>query len=171
MCVVVVITLVVRTSGFEVALNRRAEFDAEFRAHGIAGIVTGLLGGTACAAAPGTTKLMADMGSKSSLASFVVAAVVLLFLVAGVDLTAYFAMPLLGGLLFVVGWALTSSAVLPPIRQKSWTDLAIIVLIVAVAMRAGFFSALVTGFAVSCLMFAVSYSRIGVIRRHLTRAS
>ena len=119
MSIVVIITLVVRTSSFEATLNTRADFDAELRGHGLANIITTVLGGAACAAAPGTTRLMVDLGSRTALSSYVVATVAIAIIVAGVDLTTYFPLPLLGGLLLVVDWTLFAGAVVPTIRQRS----------------------------------------------------
>ncbi|RTL69960.1 MAG: cyclic nucleotide-binding domain-containing protein [Hyphomicrobiales bacterium] len=171
MAVVIVVTLVVRTSGFEVSLNRRADYDREFAAHGIASIATSLFGGAACAAAPGTTRLMADLGSTTPVSALVVTGIVLLILLAGIDLTTYFALPLLGGLLMVVGWTLTVQAIAPPLKQRAWSDLVVVCAIVVVAMTVGFAAATAIGFAFSCIMFALNYGRIGVVRRHLTRTS
>lgn len=171
MAVVIVVTLVVRTSGFEVSLNRRANYDTEFAAHGIAGIATSLFGGAACAAAPGTTRLMSDLGSTTRVSALVVTGIVLLILLAGIDLTTYFALPLLGGLLMVVGWTLTAQAIAPPLKQRAWSDLVVVCAIVVVAMTVGFAAATAVGFAFSCIMFALNYGRIGVVRRHLTRTS
>jgi len=171
LAIVGVVTLVVRTTGFELALHRRARFDEEFRSHGLANLVAGLCGGTACSAATGTTKLMSDLGSRMPIAALVTSAIALLVLVADVNLTAYFPSPLLAGLLMIVGTGLVMAAVQAPIRQRSWAELVVILLIVGVTLRAGFVSAIVVGFAVSCFLFALSYSRIGVVRRHLTRAT
>ena len=171
LAIVGVVTLVVRTTSFELALNRRARFDDEFRSHGLANLVAGLFGGTSCAAATGTTKLMSDLGSKTPIAAIVTSIVALLILISDINLTAYFPSPLLAGLLMIVGAGLVMVAVQAPIRQRSWAELAVILLIVGVTLRAGFVSAIVVGFAVSCFLFALSYSRIGVVRRHLTRAT
>jgi SulP family sulfate permease len=171
LCIVVVVTMVVRTSGFELGLKRRADFDAEFRGHGLANVIIALCGGTASAAAPGTTKLISDLGSVTRYSVLVVPVVVGLILLAGINLTTYVPLPILAGLLIIVGWSIAYAALAPPVRQRSWTELVVILLIVAVAMRVGFVSAILVGFAVSCFLFALSYSRIGVIRRHMTRAT
>src|SRR5262249_2192955 len=50
-----------------------------------------------------------------------------------------------------------------------WTDWALAAAIMLVIVNFGYLMGVVLGVVGACLMFALSYSRIGVIRRHLTR--
>lgn len=171
LAIVMIVTLVVRTSGLEVALGRRADFNTECRAHGIANMVAGLAGGTASAAASGTSRLVYDLGSRSVVSSLVVSLCIAAILVANFDIAHFLPEPLLAALLLIVGWGLMANALSAPVAQRRWAEVSVIVLIVVIALQFGFPSAVVAGFAVSCLMFAVSYSRVGIVRRHMTRAT
>jgi len=53
--------------------------------------------------------------------------------------------------------------------QSSWADWALAGGIMLVIVNFGYLMGVVLGVIGACLMFALSYSRIGVIRRHLTR--
>jgi len=166
---VLIVSLVVRTSAFEAAFNRTADFNSEFKAHGLAALVAGILGGTMAAAAQGSIRLLHELGARTVLPSYIVAGVIAVLLLFGVDLTAFFPLPLLSGLLLLVGWSILRSALEQPLRQRAWSELAVIGLIVIVSLKAGFFAAVVVGFAVSSLLFVVKYSQVDVIRRQVTR--
>jgi SulP family sulfate permease len=166
---VLIVSLVVRTSSFEMAFNRTADFNSEFKAHGAAALVAGIIGGTMAAAAQGSIRLLHELGARTVLPSYIVAIVILVLLLTGVDLTAVFPLPLLSGLLLLVGWSILRSALEQPLRQRAWSELVVIGLILLVSLKAGFFAAVVVGFAVSSLLFVVKYSQVDVIRRQLTR--
>ena len=53
--------------------------------------------------------------------------------------------------------------------QSSWMEWALTGVMTLVIINFGYFMGVVVGVIGACLMFALSYSRIGVVRRHLTR--
>lgn len=168
---VLIVSLAVRTAAFEDAFNRTANFDTEFKSHGLAAIVTGMTGGTMAAAAQGSVRLLHEFGARSAVPSMTAAGVIALVLMTGIDLTAIFPLPLLSGLLLIIGWGIVIAALGPPLKQKAWGELGVIVLIVAVSLNVGFFAAVVVGFGVSSALFVLKYSQVPIIRRQMTRCT
>ncbi len=58
-----------------------------------------------------------------------------------------------------------------PLSQGAWVDLGLAVAIMLISIQYGYLTGVVAGIVMSCLLFAYSYGRIGVIRRKVTRAS
>jgi SulP family sulfate permease len=75
---------------------------------------------------------------------------------------------ILGGMLAYLGAVIIFELWEAP-AQSSWTEWALTGVMTLVIINFGYFMGVVVGVIGACLMFALSYSRIGVIRRHLTR--
>jgi SulP family sulfate permease len=54
--------------------------------------------------------------------------------------------------------------------HRAWTDFGLALVIMAAIVVQGYLAGIMFGVVAACLMFAVSYGRISVIRRHLTRS-
>lgn len=167
--IVTLISLAVRSSAFEVMLARPADFDQECRAQGYASLATAFTGGMQCAAATGATKLLNDLGARTRVSTLAIGVVLALVPITGINLPHLIPVPVLAGLLLIIGYGLVIDGLMRPIGQRAWTDVALILAITAICLRYGFFTAVLAGFVASCLVFAINYSRIGVVRRHMTR--
>ncbi|RMF03572.1 MAG: STAS domain-containing protein [Alphaproteobacteria bacterium] len=93
-----------------------------------------------------------------------------LILLIGADVSTLVPLPILGGLLAYLGVIILKEALFQSPAQRSLTDLLLAGAIMAVIIYSGYLLGVVLGVVGACLLFALSYSRIGVIRRHLTRA-
>jgi SulP family sulfate permease len=99
-------------------------------------------------------------------ASLVIAAIVL----TGIDLPGLVPKPILAGLLIFLGLVVLTEVLLRSPAHRAWTDYGLALLIAGAIVVEGYLAGVMLGFIGACLMFAVNYSRITVIRRHLTRA-
>ncbi len=96
--------------------------------------------------------------------------VVVLIVVTGIDLPGYVPKPILAGLLMYLGLVVLAEVLLRSPAHRAWTDFGLALAIMVAIVVLGYLAGIVFGVVAACLMFAFSYSRIAVIRRHLTRA-
>jgi MFS superfamily sulfate permease-like transporter len=171
-CVVVgIISLVVKISSVETDRSAAADIDQEFRANGAANLIAAPLGAMAGSVLVTTSKAFMDAGARTQLSGVAAASCIGLVVLAGVDLPSFLPTPVIAGFLLVMGYTMLTDALKGAIRQKSWTELILALAIAMICLRFGFIIGVLAGFICSCLIFALSYGRIGVVRRHLTRAS
>jgi SulP family sulfate permease len=167
---VTVLALLLDVTGLEVARGRTADLDHEFRTNGAANILAAPLGGLMGNLSMNGSRLLDETGGGGRLSGVVASLVVVLVVLTGVDLPALIPAPILAGLLMYLGLVVLSSVLLNSPAHRAWTDLGLALLIMLAIVRYGYLTGVVLGFIAACLMFAFSYSRVAVIRRHLTRA-
>lgn len=166
---VTVIALMLDVTGLEVARTASADFDHEFRSNGIAGMLSAPLGGIMGNLSLNGSRLLDETGGfervSGVIASLVAAAVAL----ANIDLPGYVPAPILAGLLMYLGLVVLNDVLLRSPAQQAWTDFGLAIAIMAAIVSLGYLAGVVFGFIAACLTFAFNYSRVAVIRRHLTR--
>lgn len=167
---VTVLALVLDISSLEVARSKVADLDAEFRSNGGANIVAAPLGGFIGNLSLNASRMLEESGGKSRLSGLYAALVVALVVIARVDLAALVPTPVLGGLLIYMGFLVLREALLRSPAQRSILELALAIAIMVAIVQFGYLTGVVMGFVGASLVFAFNYGRIGVIRRHVTRA-
>lgn len=171
-CVTVgIISLIVKVSSIETSRSTAADFDQEFRANGGASIVAAPLGALAGSVLVGSSKTFLDAGARTRLSGVAAAAVLALVVLAGVDLPGFVPKPILAGLLLLLGYTMLRDALQAALNQNSRLEFMLALGIAGVCLQFGYVTGVLAGFVCACLLFAFSYSRVGVVRRHLTRAS
>lgn len=165
------LSIIVKVASLETRRGEIADLDHELRVTGIACLACGPVGGFPGMLGSGGSELFIDSGARTRLAAAIATLAVVAAMVLRIDLAGLVATPLLGGILMRSGFSLSSDAILRIIRQRSVIEIALTVMITLICVRFGYDAGIVVGFVAACLMFAFSYGRIGVIRRHVTRAS
>jgi sulfate permease, SulP family len=168
-CGVTAISMLLDVSSLEVARQKSVDLDKEFRTNGLANILASLLGGVAGNLSLNNSILLKEAGAVTRLSGVCVAVSCLLVLLAGADIGSVVPKAVLGGMLVYLGAMILVEALVHTPAQRSNTDLALAVAIMLVICYFGYLVGVVLGVIGACLLFALSYSRIGVIRRHLTR--
>ena len=168
-CGVTAISMLLDVSSLEVARQKSADLDKEFRNNGLANILASLLGGVAGNLSLNNSLLLNEAGAVTRLSGVCVATTVSIVLFAGADIGSVVPKAILGGMLAYLGVMILVEALVRSPAQRSATDLALAIGIMIVICYFGYLLGVVLGVIGSCLMFALMYSRIGVIRRHLTR--
>ena len=167
-CGVMAIALLLDVSSLEVARQKSADLDKEFRTNGIANLLASVVGGFAGSLSMNGCLLLDESGATTRWAGTFVGIVCAIILFSGVDIGSVVPKAILGGMLAYLGAVIIAELVASP-AQRSWTDGGLAVTMMLVIVNFGYFMGVVLGVIGACLMFALSYSRIGVIRRHLTR--
>jgi SulP family sulfate permease len=86
------------------------------------------------------------------------------------DLPGIVPIPLVGGLVFYLGYSFIADALWRPYSQRAWVDVALTVGITIVCLQYGYLVGVLAGLVCACMLFAISYARLGAIRRRATRA-
>ncbi len=161
--------LLLDITSLEVQRRASADMDAEFRSNGAANLAVVVIGGLSVGPALNPSRLIDVLGGKGRIAGLAGGAFVALVVVSGVDLASLVPRPVLGGILVFLGLGVLGEAFKSPGR-RSWLEFALVLAITGGIVRLGYLTGLVLGVVGACLLFAASYSRIGVVRRHVTRA-
>ncbi len=167
--VVALISLVTKVSSIETARQASADLDRELRGHGIAALAAVPLGGVAGSLQVGTSRLLEHLGGgrMSGVACAMTMGVVGM---ADFDLPGLIPIPLVAGLVFYLAYGFIVDALWRPYQQRAWFDLALAIVIAIVCLQYGYLIGVLAGLVCACMIFTVSYARLGAVRRHATRA-
>ncbi|MGE0768188.1 MAG: SulP family inorganic anion transporter [Hyphomicrobiaceae bacterium] len=161
--------LLLDASSLEVQRRTQADLDTEFHVNGAANLGVVALGGFCVGIALNPSRLTDLLGGIGRVASIAAGVFVGLLLVSGIDFASFVPRPALGGILIFLGVAFALEALKVPGRS-SRAEFALTLLIMAAIVGFGYLTGIILGIVSACLLFAARYSRIGVIRRHVTRA-
>ncbi len=167
-CAIMAIALLLDVSSLEVARQKAADLDKEFRTNGIANLLASVVGGFAGSLSMNGCLLLDESGATTRWAGAIVGIACALILFSGADIGSIVPKAILGGMLAYLGVMILAELGASP-AQRSWTDASLALAMMLVIVNFGYFMGVVLGVVGACLMFALSYSRIGVVRRHLTR--
>jgi SulP family sulfate permease len=167
---VTIVALLLDVSGLEVTRLKTADLDWEFRTNGAANILSVPLGGVMGKLSVNGSRLIDETGGTWRLSGVAAALIVALVAMLGIDLARLVPAAVLGGVLIYIGASVLAETLLYSPARRAWSDFGLALLIMLAIVRYGYLAGVILGFIGACLMFALSYSRISVIRRHLTRA-
>jgi sulfate permease, SulP family len=162
------ISMLLDVSSLEVARQKSADLDKELRTNGIANIVAGVLGGMGGNLSLNGAIMLEESGAVTKWGGVFVALTCVVVLFAGADIGTYVPKAILGGMLAYLGAMILVEVWQSPV-QSSWVDWTFGIAIMLVICNFGYLQGVALGVVVACFMFALSYARIGVVRRHLTR--
>lgn len=168
---VAVLSLVTKVTSIETTRSTAADLDCEFRAHGLGSLITAPLGGVAGAVQVGTSKLLKDAGGASRLSGVFAALVLLGILITNINIVGFVPLPIVVGLSLFLAYGFVGDALRRPLKMKAWLDVALIVAIAFVCARFGYMIGVAAGFLCACLLFAIAYGRVDVVKRRLSRTS
>ena len=167
--IVALISLLTKVASFEVARKTSADLNREFRAQGLGSLLAAPFGGLTAGLQNGASRLLEYTGGTrmSGVATSLILGAVA---VANLDLPGLIPIPIAAGLVFYLGYTFTADALWRPYVQRAWLDMLLAIGIAIVCIRYGYHVGVLGGIVGACIRFAVSYARIGAVRRHVTRA-
>ncbi len=161
-------TVLLSASGVELATEQEIDLDRELRATGVANVVAGFFGGVVGYLSLAESSMNYKAGSNSRLSGLVAASISALVLVVGADAILYFPRPVLGGLIAYLGFHFLINTLYEGwFRLRRLEYFVIVVILLVVALR-GFLLGVAVGLGVSFVLFALSYSRIEVVRNAIS---
>src|ERR1700684_4310186 len=161
---VTISTLLLNTTGIEIATRPEADIDGDLKVLGIANVLTAALGGYVSCTSFSRSILVRTAGATSRLSGLTVAAISAAVLVADPAFVGYVPKYILAGLLFYLGsdlvyqWLLHSSRRLLPIEYLSLLAIAVLII------YSGFIAGVLIGIVIGCATFALSASRVNAIK-------
>jgi sulfate permease, SulP family len=166
---VALISLVTKVSSIETARQASADLNCELRGHGIASLIAVPLGGISGSLQVGTSALLQHLGGArmSGVACAVAMGIVAM---ANFDLPGLIPIPLVAGLVFYLAYNFVLDALRRPYQQRAWFDLGLTIIITIVCLQYGYLIGVLAGLVCACMIFTMSYARLGAVRRHATRA-
>ena len=168
--IVALISLVTKVSSLEVARQGSANLDRELRAHGLASLIAAPFGGLTSSLQVGTSRLLEQAGGATRMSGVFCALILGLVGIANFNLPGLIPIPVVAGVVFYLGYAFIVDALKRPFAQRAWLDLALALAMMIVCVQYGYLTGVLVGLVCGCVIFAVSYARFGVVRRHVTRA-
>jgi SulP family sulfate permease len=164
---VAVITLLLGSSGLEVMGRSDISFDRELREHGWLNLGAALLGGYLSIVSVGRSAVLLETGARTRVAGQVAGAVCLLAMVAAPLLLGWLPKAVLAAFLLYLGVSLLYEWVVRSRERLGLADWSLVIIILATTATIGFTLAVLAGILASCLNFALSYSRLGVVQHDL----
>ncbi len=168
--VVSALSLLLYSSGLELAVNRDIDLNTELKASGIANALCIPAGGIAGFNILSDSLIGFRMGAASRATGLVAAGICAMTLVAGAALVSYFPIAVLAGLVLHLGFGFLIEWLYDARRTLPRHEYLLLVLIFTVVVTAGFLTAVVVGLIAAVLHFAATYSRINIVRHAVSGA-
>ena len=161
---VTIITLLLNTTGIEIATRTEANIERDLKVLGLANIAAAALGGYVSCTSLSRSMLVRMAGATSRISGLTVAAISAAVLVADPGFLGYVPKYVLAGLLFYLGgglvyqWIIRSSRQLLPLEYLSLIAIALLI------VNVGFIAGVLIGVVIGCATFALSASRVNAIK-------
>ncbi len=161
---VTAITMLLNTTGIELATRREAELGRELKTLGAANAVAGLIGGYVSCISLSRTTLVYAAGGRSPICGLTVAAASVLMLAVDPSFIAYIPKFVLAGLLLYLGASLMYEWLVDAARRISLLEYTSLLAIALLIVQFGFIAGVLIGVTIGCATFAVSASRVNAIK-------
>lgn len=165
---VVVITILLNSTGIELFAEEDADLNRELSAAGMANIASGLFGGMIGYQSISRSLLNFKAGGKRRMAGAVAACFCVLFFLGASPILTAIPKLVLGGLLLYLGLGLLREWVVEGYSKLSRVDYILVVSILLVIAFAGFLYGVGFGLGISMVLFVLSYSKIDTIKHAIT---
>jgi SulP family sulfate permease len=161
---VTTLTVLINATGLEVETRTDANLDRELVLQGSANIIAPLLGGFLGYLSMNRSMMNFKLGGTNRVSGVAFAVVAIGLAWGGIGVVGYLPRPLLGGLLLYFGFVLLRKWAIASRRQLPLAEYLTLLLILAVTVLFGFGYGLLLGMLAGCVMFAVTYSKVRVIK-------
>ncbi len=161
---VTIITLVLNTSGIEIATRTEANIERDLKVLGLANIATAALGGYVSCTSFSRSMLVRMAGATSRISGLTVAAISAAVLVADPGFLGYVPKYVLAGLLFYLGGGLVYQWIIRSSRQLLRLEYLSLIAIALLIINVGFIAGVLIGVVIGCATFALSASRVNAIK-------
>jgi SulP family sulfate permease len=161
---VTTISVLLNTTGIEIATKREASVDRELKAVGLANLASAALGGYVSCLTLSRTTLNRDAGAAGRISGLTLAALSAMMLVINPAFLGYVPKFALGGLLFFTGGRLIVRWLISSARKLLALEYLSLLFIAVMIINFGFVAGMAIGIVVGCATFAFSASRVSVIK-------
>ncbi len=161
---VTIITLVLNTTGIEIATRTEANIERDLKVLGFANIATAALGGYVSCTSLSRSMLVRMAGATSRISGLTVAAISAAVLVVDPGFLGYVPKYVLAGLLFYLGGGLVYQWIIRSSRQLLRLEYLSLIAIALLIINMGFIAGVLIGVVIGCATFALSASRVNAIK-------
>jgi sulfate permease, SulP family len=161
---VTAISMLLNTAGIELATRREADLERDLNSLGLANLVSAALGGYVSCISLSRTTLNYAAGARGRLSGLTVAAISAVVLFVNPGFVGYVPKFVLGGLLFYLGLDLMFRWLIESARRLSRLEYLSLVAIALIIVQLGFIAGVLIGIVIGCATFALSASRVNVIK-------
>ncbi|MGA7610161.1 MAG: SulP family inorganic anion transporter, partial [Xanthobacteraceae bacterium] len=161
---VTAISMLLNTAGIELATRREADLERDLNSLGIANLVSAALGGYVSCVSLSRTTINYAAGARGRLSGLTVAAISAIVLFANPGFVGYVPKFVLGGLLLYLGLDLMFRWLIESARRLSRLEYLSLVAIALIIVQLGFIAGVLIGIVIGCATFALSASRVNVIK-------
>jgi SulP family sulfate permease len=165
---IVMLSILLNSTGLELATGRDIDLNEELRADGLGNLVNGVCGGMVGYLSINRCLLNQRAGANSRVAGMIAGAFCGCVLFFGSSFLARIPRPLLGGLLLQMGTNLLVRWLYKSWRQLPRFDYLLVVIILAIMISVGFIAGVGSGILIACLLFIVSYGQTSSIKYELS---
>jgi len=166
--IISMICLLLNTSGIELTIRRDISLNSELRAAGLGNLATGLFSVFVGYQAISYSAIGYRMGSLSRLSGLSMALLYSFVLVLGAPFLSYFPIPVIGGLLLLLGLGFLAEWLFDAWFRLSIAEYSIIILILVAMNVVGVLAGVAIGLVFAVLIFVVNYSRVRVVKHTLS---
>jgi sulfate permease, SulP family len=165
---IVMLSILLNSTGLELATGRDIDLNNELRADGAANVINGACGGLVGYLSINRCLLNQRAGANSPLAGIIAGVFCGIVLMLGSSFLAHIPKPLLGGLLLQMGTNLLFRWVYSSWVQLPRFDYILVLIILLIMVSAGFIAGVGSGILIACVLFIVSYGRTSSIKYELS---
>lgn len=165
------VSLLLNTSGLELATGRDVNLDRELQVAGLGNLAAGLTGGIVSYHQLTTSAMNDRLGASSRLGGLFAAALCGLVLLFGTAILSLFPKLLLGAVLFFFGLSFLVEWLIDAWFSLPRADAFVVSLILVIMAVVGFLEAIGAGLLVAIGLFVIKYSRVDVVRDELSGTS
>lgn len=166
---VAVLSVLLNATGIELETGEELDLDAEYRASGVASLGAALIGGLPSNLSLNRTLMARQAGGRGRAATLAAGAACALLALFGEDAASAAPIPVLAGLLFLMGAGMLHRWLVAAARRLPLSEYLLTVAIFALIVRFGYLGGAALGGAAACLTFVASYARAPFLRDRLTR--
>jgi len=161
---VTAISMLLNTTGIEVATRREADLDRDLNALGAANLLSAALGGYVSCVSLSRSTLNYAAGATGRLSGVTMSAIAAAMLFVNPSFLAYVPKCVLGGLLLYLGLDLMYRWLVDSVHRLSLVEYVSLVIIVLIIVQWGFIAGVFIGVVIGCATFALSASRVNAIK-------
>ncbi len=165
-----VIAMLLNTNGVEMNLQTDLDLDQDLKTTGIGNLLSSLVGGWPAYVSPALTSINAPNKQQVPLSGLLVPLFCLAVYLLGESLLSYVPILVLAVVLAYIGIDFIADWLIAPFKTLSRLDYGILLAIVGVVSVFGLLAGVGVGLVLAVLLFVMKYSRVNVIRHHLSGA-
>ncbi len=158
------IAMLLNNSGFELAINADLDPNKDLRAHGLANVLGGLVGGWPTYITPAWSSINAQDKKEHPLSGLIAPLITGVLLFYATQLFTFLPRFIMGATVAYIGIIFLAEWIIAPARRLPRLEYGIVLFILAVIAFFGLLEGVAVGLILAVILFVINYSQIDVLR-------